>query len=114
VTIVEIFYDGVGSGEGDEYVVIRNDDTTSIQLENWTLSDTANHVFTFPTYLMQSGEVCRIYTNETHPEWCGFNYMNGTGIWNNGGDTATLQDSNSTVIDSCTYSGGGTTANCGG
>jgi hypothetical protein len=50
-------------------------------------------VFTFPSHVMGPGEVCRIYTNEDHPEWCGFNYGSGSAIWNNGGDCADLRDS---------------------
>ena len=102
--IRDIFYDGVvSSNEPDEYVEIRNDDTVGIQLHNWTLNDIANHTFTFPSYVMQPGEVCRIYTNENHPEWCGFNYGNGSAIWNNTGDTAALKDGNGTLIDEYSY-----------
>ena len=99
IVIVTIHYDGTGSSEPDEYVEIRNDDTKSIQLNNWTLSDTASHVFTFPSFVMEPGKVCRVYTNEYHPEWCGFSYGSGSAIWNNGGDTATLRDGNGTLID---------------
>ena len=104
IVIRDIFYDGVvNSNEPDEYVEIRNDDTNPIQMQNWTLYDVANHTFTFPSYVMQPGEVCRIYTNENHPEWCGFNYGNGSAIWNNSGDTATLKNSIGTLIDEFTY-----------
>ena len=104
IVIRNIFYDGVvNSNEPDEYVEIRNDDTNPIQMQNWTLYDVANHTFTFPTYAMQPGEVCRIYTNENHPESCGFNYGNGSAIWNNSGDTATLRDGNGTLIDDYSY-----------
>lgn len=103
VTIVTIFYDGSGSQEPDEYVEIRNDDTSPIQLYNWTLSDDANHIFTFPSYVMQPEQTCRVYTNEDHPEWCGFNYHSGSAIWNNTGDCGNLWDANSTPIDQYCY-----------
>jgi hypothetical protein len=103
VNITTIFYDGAGSQEPDEYVETKNDDTKPIQLQNWTLSDAANHVFTFPSFVFQPGQVCRVYTNEVHPEWCGFSYGSGSAIWNNSGDTATLRDGNGTVVDSYTY-----------
>ena len=104
VVIIDIFYDGVvGTSEPDEYVEIRNDDTFSIQLQNWKLSDAANHVFTFPSFVMEPGKVCRIYTNENHPEWCGFNYGSGSAIWNNTGDTATLRNSVGILIDEYSY-----------
>lgn len=104
IVITNIFYDGIqGSQEPDEYVEIRNDDTKAIQLQGWTLRDVANHIYTFPNHVMQPGQVCRIYTNESHPEWCSFNYGNGSAIWNNGGDCAYLRDSTDTEIDTYCY-----------
>jgi len=103
IRITDIFYDGAGSKEPDEYVQIRNYDTRSIRLNGWILRDGANHVFTFPSYLMPPGQVCRIYTNEHHAEWCGFSYGSSSAIWNNGGDCAYLKDSAGTLIDTYCY-----------
>jgi len=104
IVITSIFYDGVqGPAEPDEYVEIRNDDTVAIQLSGWTLRDEANHVFAFPGHVMQPGQVCRVYTNEYHPEWCGFSYGNGPAIWNNGGGCAYLRDGTGTLVDTYCY-----------
>jgi hypothetical protein len=71
--ITDVFYDGVqGSQAPDEYVEIHNDDTMPIQLQGWTLRDEEDHVFRFPGHMMEPGQTCRVYTNEDHPEWCGF------------------------------------------
>lgn len=112
VVLTYIFFDGTGSQEPDEYVEIRNDDTMSVLLGGWTLRDAGNHVFTFPSHTMPPGQVCRVYTNQNHPEWCGFSYGSGSAIWNNSGDTATLRNSNGQTIDTCSYSGSGTGASC--
>jgi hypothetical protein len=103
ITITTIFYDGTGQNEPDEYVQIRNDDTFSIQLQNWTLRDQANHTFYFPNFIMIPGQVCRVYTNQVHPEWCGFSYGSGTAIWNNTGDCAYLRDSAAALVDQYCY-----------
>jgi hypothetical protein len=103
VQITSIFYDGSGTSEPDEYVVIKNMDMSPIQLNNWTLRDEANHVFTFPSYVIQPNQECRVYTNQDHPESCGFNYHNGAAIWNNTGDCGYLRDSSSTLIDEYCY-----------
>jgi hypothetical protein len=103
VNIIDIFFDGAGSSEPDEYVQIRNDDTVPVQLGNWTFSDAANHVFTFPNFIMQPGQTCRVYTNQNHPQWCGFNYGSGTAIWNNSGDCATLKNSGGGTVDTFCY-----------
>jgi len=104
IVIVSIFYDGVnGTAEPDEYVQIQNQDTKAIQVQNWTLRDLANHVYTFPNYIMQPGQYCRVYTNINDPATCGFNYGSVAAIWNNGGDTATLRDSTGALKSQWTY-----------
>ena len=104
VQITNLFYDGVvSSSEPDEYVEIKNVDNVAINLQNWTLRDIANHVFTFPTFVIQPNQTCRVYTNQNHPEWCGFSYGSGSAIWNNSGDTAYLRDLNGTLIDEYSY-----------
>jgi hypothetical protein len=103
MNIFNIFADGAGSSEPDEHVDLRNDDNVPIQLAGWTLRDIANHVFTFPSYVIQPGEVCRVYTNEFHPEWCGFNYGSGSAIWNNPGDCAYLRNNQGQDIDTYCY-----------
>lgn len=114
VRITKIFFDGaVHQTEADEYVEIKNFDAKAIRLQGWKLHDAGPvHTYTFPNYLIQPGQVCRVYTNENHPEWCGFNWKNGSAIWNNNGDTATLKDGSGKVISTCSYSGSGTTATC--
>ena len=103
VVITYINYAGSGNSEPDEYVEILNNSFLSIQLENWTLRDEANHVFTFPRVLIQPDHVCRIYTNQIHPEWCGFNYGSTSPIWDNSGDCAYLRDSDFNLIDDYCY-----------
>ena len=103
MTVSQGLYNGAGASEPDEYVQIENFDSRPIQLDGWTLRDQANHVFTFPQFVMQTGQVCRIYTNEIHSNWCGFSYGSSSAIWNNGGDCATLKNSSSTTINELCY-----------
>ena len=103
IEIITIYYAGDGTTEPDEYVEITNYDSRAIQIGGWTLRNNARNVYTFPAFVMQSGQTCRVYTNETHPEWCGFSYGSGTGIWNNDGDCAFLRNSASELIDKYCY-----------
>jgi len=103
IDITSISYNGTGSTEPDEYVVIKNIDTHAIQLSSWTLRDSADHIYTFPTFLIAPQQICRIYTNQSHPEYCGFNYGSGTAIWNNSGDCATLRNAQGTQVDQFCY-----------
>jgi len=103
IQIISIHYNGSGTSEPDEYVVIQNMDTQIIQVQNWTIRDIANHVYTFRSYEMHPGQICRVYTNQDHPEFCSFNYQSSAAIWNNTGDTAYLKDSAGKLIDQFSY-----------
>jgi hypothetical protein len=93
IVISTINMNGTGDNEPDEYVEIRNDDTQPVALQGWTLEDKANHKFRFPDFILQPNQVCRIYTNENHPDTCGFSFgFDKSAIWNNGGDCAYLKD----------------------
>jgi len=95
IIITDISYSGDPlKNESDEYVEILNDDRFPIQLEGWALRDNSNNVFFFPDFIIASGQSCRIYTNENHPDWCGFNFgSSDSAIWNDDGDCAYFRDS---------------------
>jgi hypothetical protein len=100
VVITEVFYEGVkGPQEPDEYVEFRNEESRGIELAGWTLRDEQAHVFTFPSYAMAPGEVCRVYTNEVHAEWCGFSCGSESAIWDNAGDCARLRNREGRRVD---------------
>jgi len=104
VTIVTVFYNGSGEKEPNEYVEIRNDSEQPLDLSGWRLQDKANHVFTFPGFTMQPGQVCRVYTDESHPDTCGFSFnFSKSAIWNNGGDCTTLLDDSGNVVQEYCY-----------
>jgi hypothetical protein len=58
-------------------------------------------VFHFPAgFVMQPGQVCRVYTDELHPGWCGLSFGYGkSGVWNNNEpDAAVLFDGDGAVV----------------
>jgi competence protein ComEC len=103
ILIQSVVADGLGAQDPDEYVVIKNTDNHPVNLESWTISDTARHVFLFPRVIIQVNQVCRIYTNQDHPEWCGLSYHSGSAIWNNDHDCATLKNGSAEVVSSYCY-----------
>ena len=103
VQVIYIYYDGEAPNEADEYVEIKNVGSTSVQIQSWTLSDKAFHIFTFPQFVMVPNQICRIYTNETHSEYCGFNYHSGSAIWNNSGDCGYLRNSSDVLKSQYCY-----------
>ena len=76
-------------------------------LTGWRLDSergaASGQVFGFPAGLiMQPGQVCRVYTDEVHPEWCrlSFGYRK-SGVWNNTEpDAAVLFDGDGAVFNS--------------
>ena len=100
IEITTIFYQGVVSDEQpDEYVEIINNGSAVVQLQGWTLENNANNVYYFTPYKIEPGEKCRIYTNEFHPETCGFSfYETISAIWNDSNDCAYLRDKNGNLI----------------
>ncbi len=105
VQITHIFFDGVVARvESDEYAVITNVGGSPVNLGGWLLNagdDGQN--FVFPSFDLQPGQSCRVYTNENHPEWCGFNYGRGSAIWNNKGDCGYLYDSSGALVSERCY-----------
>lgn len=83
--IVTIYYDGqVPRVESDEYCEIRNEGGSAVNLSGWRLNaDDEGQDFWFPDYVLEPGASCRVYTNEVHPESCGFSFGSRQALWNN-------------------------------
>jgi hypothetical protein len=103
VVITNVLANSGGDQDPGEYVEIYNGDAQAVELEDWTLRNAANRVFTFPDYRMQPGQLCRIYTNEQHPEWCGFSFGSESDVWNYAQDCAYLRDDQGTLVDALCY-----------
>lgn len=100
VIISRIFSDGVVSRvESDEYAEITNTGQTPVEIGGWRLNaGDEGQDFIFPNFALQPGQACRIYTNEIHPESCGFSFGSGRAIWNNQGDCGYLYDAGGALI----------------
>ena len=86
-----------------ENVVLKNDNSTDINLAGWILSDVGNHSFTLPNFVLSAGEKVTINSktgNETGVIYLG---SSARGIWNNDHDSATLADSQGNVISTKSY-----------
>jgi hypothetical protein len=63
----------------------------------------ARQDFVFPAMELQPGQSCRVYTNEVHPDTCGFSFGSGREIWNNGGDCGYLYDASAAEVSRYCY-----------
>jgi len=100
-----IFYDGVVKRvESDEYAEIANQGGSSVNLGGWRLNAGApGQDFVFPGIELQPGQVCRVYTNEGHPESCGLSFGNEQALWNNKGDCGYLYDAGGAEVSRYCY-----------
>ncbi len=105
VVIKFIFYDGVVSRvESDEYAEIVNQGGAPADLNGWRLNaGDAGQDFFFPSYVLEPGQACRVYTNESHPESGGFSFGNGQALWNNKGECGYLYDAGGGLVSEYCY-----------
>ena len=76
--------------EFGEYVVLRNDGSAEVDLQDFYLRDTADNRLTIgDSFSLMSGVLVRVYTGDDAPAGA-IAIGRGSGIWNKGGDTATL------------------------
>lgn len=100
ITVVDIVRSTAGGGTAPaEYVEIRNDSPEPVQMQFWRLLDTKYNIYSFPQFEMQPGQTCRVYTNEDHPESCGFNWgITDKIIWGTESDCASLSDAMGAIV----------------
>ena len=90
--------------ESDEYATIKNVGGAPVNLSGWRLNaDDPGQDFWFPDFVLQPGQECRVYTNEVHPEWCGFNFGSGSALWANAGECGHLFDSAGVEVSTYCY-----------
>jgi hypothetical protein len=104
VAISDIFYDGaVAQFESDEYAQITNKGSVPVKLKGWRLNaGEPGQNFWFPDFVIEPGKSCRVYTNEYHPESCGFSFGSGA-VWENTGDCGYLYDAAGVIVSEYCY-----------
>ena len=107
VVFTDIVFDGrVPVTEADEYVEFQNQGSLPQNMSAWRISSVrGGQTYPFGTLTMQPGQICRLYTNEIHPEWCGLNWARATPMWTNTGDRANLVDATGKLLSSIGYGG---------
>ncbi|WP_232461980.1 lamin tail domain-containing protein [Thermococcus siculi] len=105
VVIVKVHYDAGGPHVrdteqlNDEYVVLENRDSTTVNLKGWLIMDKADHRYYFPSVTLQPGKRIVLHTgkgtNTAHDLYWG----SGRAIWNNDHDTAYLYNSQGELVD---------------
>jgi hypothetical protein len=59
--------------------------------------------FGLPSFELQPGQSCRVYTNEMHGDSCGGTFGSGRAIWNNDGDCGYLFNAKGALVSEYCY-----------
>jgi hypothetical protein len=109
VRISVINFDSPGPDEGGnaslnaEWVKITNTSSKTARLGQWVLHDASNHRFQFPAFSLKAHAAVRVHTGSGSDSAKNLYWGSHEYIWNNDGDTATLDNANGSKVDSCTY-----------
>ncbi|AGK61395.1 hypothetical protein Asulf_01408 [Archaeoglobus sulfaticallidus PM70-1] len=105
IEIVEVHYDAGGPDVddrdmlNDEYIVIVNSGSISINLEGWRLRDEAGFTYTFSNVALDAGGTVTVHTGiggdyDGHLHW-----NRKSPVWNNDHDTAYLYNAEGELVD---------------
>lgn len=93
------------SNPNGEWITIRNEGSEPMVLRDWGIRDeSSRHRYEFPDVTLGGGDSLTVFSGcgddrpPTELYWC----AEGA-VWNNGGDTALLQDPNGRVVDRVIY-----------
>ena len=115
VKIAKIHYAQTGTNLNTEYIVFKNKTSSTVQIKGWEIisapSSDNQHYF-FPSTKIPAGGSVTLYSG-SGTNSPGKRYWDSTTPkWNNDGDKAVLKNAAGTIVDTCLYAGGGTTAYC--
>jgi ligand-binding sensor domain-containing protein len=102
VEIAEMNSDPQGRDEEDlngEWVRIINTTDGPVDMNGFTLSDYAGHVYKFGELLLPGGSAVTVFTGSGADTPTSLYWGSKTPIWNNRGDTAYLRDANAYLRD---------------
>lgn len=112
IQFTRIQYDAPGRDTGSntslngEWVRLTNKTKQTVNLKNWTVRDAAGHEYKITnSHSLAAGASVTVKTGRgTNGTPVATRYWGSRGhIWNNGGDTASLQDATGKTIDSCKW-----------
>jgi hypothetical protein len=105
IPLVEIvFIDYSPLEKLDEYVELKSNSETDIDMRNWTLSDKAGWEYKIEfDFVLKPGETVKIWTKTGINTDSDLYWGRGSCVWNNDFDTAYLKDRTGSLIDNYSY-----------
>ncbi len=88
----------------DEYIVFKNTGNAPLDLSDWQLRDAAGHSYTVPRgTTLRPGEQVTVHSGSGENTTSDLYWNSGQPIWNNGGDTVIVVDTEGTTVLRETY-----------
>lgn len=112
VVIDLIEYNPAGSDLDNEFVRIRNDEAGAVDMTGWQLTDDDGTSYTFPSFELAGGATVRVWVKAGADDSANLYMGRNRSVWTNTGDVGYLYNANGTLVDSCSYTGGGVSAGC--
>lgn len=119
VRLAKIQFDPPGDDDGSvtslnkEWVQVHNYGAKAWTLTGWSLRDETGFKFAFPDgFTIQPGTTVTVHTGSGKNRALNLYWGQGSYIWNNTGDKATFKNSAGKVVDTCAYSGEGSSVSC--
>lgn len=106
VSISRIHEDAAGNDNdnlNDEYVVLENTGTTSIDVTGWTVSDESGKTYTFSSLTLSPGQTVTLHSGSGSDTNSDVYWGRSGAVWNNGGDTVSVTDSGGTSVATKAY-----------
>ena len=110
IVIAEIFENAPGpdnENPNGEWIDILNAGAATTDMSDWSIRDeSTRHRFFFPDgFALDAGSTVRVFSGCGADDASSLYWCDGDPVWNNGGDTAFLVDSDGRFVDTLTYSG---------
>ncbi len=107
VRITQINADAPGSDRENpngEWIELMNTGDAPVDLTGYTLKDEANHIYTFPSFVLEPGQKVRVYSGKGRDTKKALYWgLENEAVWNNDGDVAFLRDSQGNLVDTFAY-----------
>ncbi|HLD57037.1 MAG TPA: thermonuclease family protein [archaeon] len=89
----------------DEYMEFKNTCSHSCDFTNWTIKDDANHIYTFPSFVLEKEQTVTVYTGSGTNTKTNLYWGRPTAVWNNDKDTLYLRNSDGELVLNYPYTG---------
>ena len=107
VTVSDIHADAAGNDNDDlddEYVTLKNTGSSAVNLSGWTVSDEADHTYTFSSGVsLGAGETITLHTGSGSDSASDVYWGRSSAVWNNGGDTVYVRTGTGTQAATRSY-----------